>query len=235
MRAVVLCGGSGNRLRPYTFHLPKPLLPIGGKPILQYVLENIKRTGITEVILTVGTMHEKIQDYFKDGSELGLKIEYSVEKEKLDTAGSIVPIKDKLNEDFLVAMGDHITDIDLSKLIERHRESGAIATLALLERKTPMQFGIAELEAGFIKTFKEKPLITTYINCGIAVFKPEIFKYINEKEDFSHHVYPRLLENNEKIAAYVFDSGWYDVGTVAEYKKLRDLFDATTLVRRLSE
>ncbi len=236
MKAFVLCGGDGSRLRPYTYHTPKPMLPIAGKPILQYVLENLKKGGVDEVILTVGPMYEKIKEYFKSGEKIGMKIHYSIEEKKLNTAGSILPKKDLIDGDFIVAMGDHITDINIKELIKRHKESGAIATLSLLKKQVPMQFGIAELdEKGYIKELREKPLLEYYINTAIYAFKPEIYNYIREGDDFSHHVFPRLLENGEKMAAYIFEGGWYDVGTVSAYKKLSELFDAAVLIKHLRE
>lgn len=223
MKTFILAGGEGTRLRPYTFEKPKPMLPIGdeGKPILYYVVQNLKRAGLRDYIMTVGYKHEKIKEYFGDGSELGVKIEYAVETEKMNTAGSILPLKEKADDTFVVVMGDHITNIDLKEMIEHHRKSGCIATIALLKGRIPLEYGVAEVDnKGHVTEFKEKPMIENLYNVAIYVFEPEIFKYIKEKEDFAKNVFPRLLEKKQKINAYVFEKLWYDVGRVVDYEKL---------------
>jgi len=223
MKTFILAGGEGTRLRPYTFETPKPMLPMGdeGKPILYYVIQNLKRAGLTDYILTVGYKHEKIKEYFGDGSGFEVKMEYAVENEKMNTAGSILPLKDKVDDTFVVVMGDHITNIDMREMIEHHRKGGCIATIALLKGKIPIEYGVAEVDYhGRVTTFKEKPLIENLYNVAIYIFEPEIFKYIKEKEDFAKNVFPRMLERKEKINAYVFEKLWYDVGRVVDYEKL---------------
>lgn len=233
MKAFVLCGGEGKRLQPYTYTTPKPMLTVGDKPILQYVVENLKRAGIKDYVLTVGYLHEQIKDYFGDGSKFGVKIEYAVEKEKLDTAGSVLPHKDKVKGTFVVAMGDHITNIDLKDMVEQHRKSGAIATIALLKAKLPLQFGVAEVKGGIVTAFKEKPLLEHLYNVAIYVFEPEIFDYIKPKEDFARHVFPRMLEKGERINAYIFDDVWFDIGQISEYERLNEEFDTFKLLKDL--
>jgi NDP-sugar pyrophosphorylase family protein len=233
MKAFVLCGGEGKRLQPYTYTTPKPMLTVGDKPILQYVVENLKRAGIKDYVFTVGYLHEQIRDYFGDGSRFGVKIEYAVEKEKLDTAGSVLPHKDKVKGTFVVAMGDHITNIDLKDMVEQHRKSGAIATIALLKAKLPLQFGVAEVKDGLVTTFKEKPLLEHLYNVAIYVFEPKIFDYIKPKEDFAKHVFPRMLEKGERINAYVFDDVWFDIGQISEYERLNEEFDTFRLLKDL--
>ncbi len=223
MKVFILAGGEGTRLRPYTYKLPKPMLPIGEeeKPILYYVIKNLKRNGLTDYIITAGYMHEKIEEYFGDGKKFGVKIEYVIEKEKMNTAGSILPLKDKVNETFVVVMGDHITNINLKEMIEQHKKSGCIATIALLKGKIPIEYGVAKVENGCIVEFKEKPLIENLYNTAIYVFEPEIFNYIKEKEDFAKDVFPRLLKAKEKINAYIFEKEvWYDIGRVVDYERL---------------
>lgn len=233
MKAFILCGGEGTRLRPYTYSTPKPMLPIGGKPILQYVVENLKRAGIRDYVFTVGYLHEQISGYFGDGSKLGVKIEHAVEKEKLETAGSVLPHKDKVKETFVVAMGDHITNIDMKKMIEHHRKSGAIATIALLRKNLPIQFGIAEVKGGYVSGFREKPMLEHLYNVAIYVFEPEVFRYIRPKEDFARHVFPRMLKEGEKISAHIFDDVWFDIGQISEYERLNEEFETSKLIRDL--
>lgn len=223
MKTFILAGGEGTRLRPYTYEKPKPMLEIGDekKPILYYVVQNLKRAGLREYIMTVGYLNEKIMDYFGDGEKFGVKIEYAVETEKMNTAGSILPMKEKIDDTFVVVMGDHITNIDMKEMIEHHRKSGCIATIALLKGKIPIEYGVAEVnDKGYVTEFKEKPMIENLYNVAIYVFEPEVFKYIKEKEDFAKNVFPRMLDKKEKINAYVFEKLWYDVGRVVDYEKL---------------
>lgn len=233
MKAFVLCGGEGTRLRPYTYSVPKPMMIVGGKPILWYVVENLKRNGIKDLILTVGYMHEQIEDYFGDGSKFGVKIEYAVEKEKMNTAGSILQFKDKVGESFVVVMGDHLTNIDLKKMIEHHKKEGAVASIALLKNKMPLEFGVAEITEHEVVGFKEKPLLENYFNVAIYVFEPKIFDYIKEKEDFAKNVFPRMLEKGERIAPFVFEDVWFDIGRISDYERLNELFQVIKLAEDL--
>jgi NDP-sugar pyrophosphorylase family protein len=220
MKAFILCGGEGTRLRPYTYKTPKPMLTVGGKPILEYVIENLKKGGVSENYLTVGYLHEQIIDYFGEGSRHGTKIEYSIEKERLNTAGSILPLKNKVDGTFIVAMGDHITNINIREMVSEHKKSGAIATIALLRHEIPLQFGVADVKDGHVTGFREKPTLRQLFNIAIYVFEPEIYDYIGEKEDFAKDVFPRMLDKGEKINAYIFDDVWYDLGHVGEYERL---------------
>jgi len=237
MKAVILAGGEGTRLRPYTYETPKPMLPIGEekKPILYYVIENLKRAGIKDLIITAGYKHEKIIEYFGDGKKFGVNIEYSIEKEKLNTAGSVLPLRDKLKETFVVVMGDHITNIDIRKMVEQHKKSGCIATIALLKGKIPIEYGVAEVKNGRIVEFQEKPAIEKLYNTAIYAFEPEIFNYIREKEDFAKNVFPRLLKMKKSINAYIFEGLWYDIGRVVDYErlnkelKMREIFGRSSM------
>ncbi|VVC03211.1 UTP--glucose-1-phosphate uridylyltransferase AglF [Candidatus Bilamarchaeum dharawalense] len=223
MKAFIIAGGEGTRLRPYTYTLPKPMLPVGGKPIIHYVLEHLKSSGVKEVVLAVGYLHEKISDYFSDGQKFGMKITYAVEKEALGTAGSILASKEHPKEPFFVVMGDAIMDLDLKALADAHKKSGAIATVALLKYKTKIPYGVANVNNGFIVQFQEKPELENYINIGIYVLSPEIFNFIKEKEDFAKDVFPRLLSKGKKIAAFKVEKGvWVDIGRLEEYEKLKD-------------
>jgi len=233
MKVFVLAGGEGTRLKPYTYSTPKPMLMLGGKPILQYALENIKRAGMKDVLITAGYFHEKIQSYFGDGKKLGLNIEYCIEKERMNTAGSILPHKDKVDGTFVVLMGDQITNIDIADMVEHHKKSGALATIALYKEKMPLEYGVAEVKGGQITGFREKPLLEHLYNTAIYVFEPEIFDYIKEKEDFAKNVIPRLLSEKKKVAAYVFEDVWFDIGRVSDYERFVELFKVGKLLKDL--
>jgi|SRR5208283_92473 len=233
MKTFILAGGEGTRLRPYTNYTPKPMLMLGGKPILQYVIENLRRSGLKDLIITAGYKANQIEAYFGDGSRFGVKIDYSLEKEKLNTAGSILPFKGKVKETFAVVMGDHLTNIDLADMLKSHKKSGAIATVALFRKKSPLEYGVATIEGGRISGFAEKPLIEHNFNTAIYIFEPEIFDYIKGKEDFAKDVFPRLLEAKKPINAYVFEGVWFDIGRVSDYERFVEMFSVIRLLQDL--
>ncbi len=219
-KAFVLCGGKGTRLRPYTYSIPKPMLKLGTSPILQFVIGNLSSNGITDIILTVGYLKSQIRDYFGDGKKFGVKIAYSEEDEEMNTAGSILPMKDMISDTFVVVMGDHLTTVDMKRMIAHHKKSGQIATLGLKPQGVPLEYGIADIDGGFIKGFREKPIITNYVNTAIYVFEPEIFSYIKPKDDFAKNVFPKLLEDKRKITAHMVDEYWLDIGRIQDYERL---------------
>lgn len=230
MKAIVLCGGKGTRLRPYTYTIPKPMLPLGKKPILQYVLSSLKRAGVSEAYLTVGYLYEQIEGYFKDGKQLGMKLYYSVEKSEMGTAGSILPLEKKMGAPFIVMMGDHLSNLDIAAVIAAHKRSGNIATIALNKKGVPLEYGVADLDAsGNIERFREKPIVENYVNTGVYVFEPEIFKYIKEGEDFANHVFPRLLESGKKIGGFVFTDYWLDIGRTTDYESINQYISVIDL------
>lgn len=232
MKVYILAGGEGTRLRPYTYTTPKPMLLVGGRPILHYVIEHLRANGFKDVVLTVGYLHEKISDYFSDGRKFGMKISYAVEKEAMGTAGSILAAADRPKEPFLVVMGDAIMNINLKKMVDAHKKSGAIATVALLKHITKIHYGVAKTKDESIISFQEKPELEHYINTGAYVLSPEIFNFINDKEDFAKDVFPRLLSKGKKICAYKLDNGvWMDMGRIEEYEKLKDGVKISKLLR----
>jgi len=233
MEAFIIAGGEGTRLRPYTYSAPKPMLMLGGKPILWYVLQNLKRNGIKKATLTVGYKHEQIESYFGDGSSLGMELSYSVEKEKRNTAGSIAHLKGRVKEPFMVLMGDHLTNIDLKGMIAQHKKQSAAATIALYRSTLPLEYGVAQVEGGRIIGFQEKPLLCHDYNTAIYLFSPEVFEHIGLGDDFAKDVIPRLIGSGKKVIPYVFDEVWYDIGRVGDYERLRELFDVSRLLSDL--
>ncbi|MBI2079921.1 nucleotidyltransferase family protein [Candidatus Micrarchaeota archaeon] len=223
MKAFVLCGGEGTRLRPYTYKTPKPMLKVGGKPILQFVIENLRANGITDIVMTVGYLRNQITDYFGNGSKFGVNIKYAEETSPKNTAGSILDFKGKVKETFVVTMGDHIAEIDFRKMIELHKKKKNIATIALKKHRTKIEYGVVELNDNEVNNFVEKPVFENFINTAIYIFEPKIFDYIMEREDFAKDVFPRLLKSGQKITAYKFDGHWFDIGRVSEYDKIKDL------------
>lgn len=234
-KAIVLCGGKGTRLRPYTYTIPKPMLPLGKKPILEYVLSNLRRAGVTDVYLTVGYLHEQIEKYFGNGERVGLRLHYSVETSELGTAGSIIPLMNRFDETFVVMMGDHLSNVEIAKIIGHHKKSGGIATIALNQKGVPLEYGVAEMKDGRITAFREKPILEHLINTGVYIFEPEIFEHIKPGEDFANHVFPRLLEKGEKINGYVFTDYWLDIGRTTDYEHINQFISVIDLAKSADE
>lgn len=221
MKAVILAGGKGTRLRPYTTAFPKPLMPVGDKPILEIIVRQLESHGINEIIMAVGHLAELIMTFFGDGSKFGVRIKYSREDEPLGTAGPLSLIKDELTETFLVMNGDILTTLNYSDLIEYHKRSGAIATIALNKRDVYIDFGVVELdEDSNITDYIEKPTLHYLVSMGIYVFEPEVLKYIpnNKKFDFPDLV-KKLISAGEKVKGYIYDGYWLDIGRPEDYEK----------------
>src|SRR5579862_9358424 len=222
MKAVIMAGGEGTRLRPLTSNQPKPMLPMANRPMMEHVVSLLRRHGFDEVVVTVAFMANAIRSYFGDGSEFGVRMVYATEETPLGTAGSVLNARDELDERFVVISGDVLTDIDLSAVVEFHQRKGALATLALCAVENPLEFGIVITgEDGSIERFLEKPgwgqVFSDTINTGIYVLEPEIFDYIPDGRsvDFSGEVFPSALEDGEALYGYVADGYWEDVGTTA--------------------
>ena len=226
MRAVVMAGGEGTRLRPLTTDVPKPLLPVVGEPILGHVLRLLNRHGIGEAVVTVAYLAGSIRSYFGDGSEYGVKLTYATETVPLGTAGSVRNAEQGLRgEDaFLVVSGDALTDIDLGELIAFHRRTDAVVTVALARKPNVVEFGnVITGEDGRIERFIEKPtwgqVFSDTVNTGIYVIRPEVLDLIEPDEvvDWSSDVFPKLLADGQPLFGYVSDAYWEDVGTINSY------------------
>lgn len=226
MKAVVMAGGSGSRLRPLTIERPKPMVPIVNKPVLSHILDLLKRYDIDEVIITVQYLADMIQDFFGDGSSLGMKIHYSVEESPLGTAGSVKNAQEFLDETFLVISGDALTNFNLHKLVDYHKSTGTLATLALYNLADPIDYGVINLGSdGQILRFHEKPgrglVMSDYINTGIYVLEPEILNFFepNTAFDFANNLFPLLHVQGYPLYGYVGEGYWCDIGNIAEYMR----------------
>ncbi len=221
MKAVILAGGKGKRLEPYTLQKPKPMLTIGDKPLLEYVIEHLWAHDIKDIFLSVSYMGEQIKSYFGDGSEFGVNITYSLDDPPRGTAGSVARLKDELDDTFLVLSGDVLTDINLIQMVSFHQKQKGIGTIALYNTKKPMEFGIIKIDhEKQIIHFEEKPILEHLVNAGIYVLEPEIFKYVKGEEalDFSHDLFPRIMQAKEELYGYVIKGYWCDVGAVNDYE-----------------
>jgi mannose-1-phosphate guanylyltransferase/phosphomannomutase len=231
VKAVVMAGGEGTRLRPLTSNQPKPMVPIVGKPCMEHILELLRAHGLEEVVVTLAFMPQAIRSYFGTGETMGLAIEYSVEEQPLGTAGSVRLASDALDETFLVISGDALCDVDLTELVRAHREKKAAVTIGLKSVPNPLEFGIVVTdEDSRIERFLEKPswgqVFSDTINTGIYVLEPEVLKHIptDRPHDFSKELFPLLLEMGRPLYGFVLDGYWQDIGTIDQFKQAN--FDA---------
>ncbi len=231
MKAVVMAGGEGTRLRPLTSNQPKPMVPIVGKPCMEHILELLRDHGFVDVVVTVAFLPQAIRSYFGDGESLGINIEYSVEESPLGTAGSVRLASQRLDDTFLVISGDALCDIDLGAIVAAHREKGAAVTIGLKSVENPLEFGIVVTdEDGRVERFLEKPswgqVFSDTINTGIYVLEPEVLRHIptDRPYDFSKELFPLLLEMGRPIYGYVCDGYWQDIGNLDQYRQAN--FDA---------
>ncbi|AOY80902.1 MAG: mannose-1-phosphate guanylyltransferase [Moorea sp. SIO1G6] len=227
MRAVLMAGGSGTRLRPLTCDLPKPMVPILNRPIAEHIVNLLKRHNITEVIATLYYLPDVMRDYFQDGSDFGVKMTYAVEEEQpLGTAGCVKNISELLNETFLVISGDSITDFDLTAAIEFHKAKKSKATLILTRVPNPVEFGVVITDKEMrIRRFLEKPstseIFSDTVNTGTYILEPSVLEYLpsNEECDFSKDLFPKLLAKDEPMYGYVAEGYWCDVGHLEAYRE----------------
>jgi NDP-sugar pyrophosphorylase family protein len=225
MKAVILAGGKGTRLRPYTTIFPKPLVPIDDMPILEVVLRQLKFYGFTQITMAVGHLAELLMAFFGDGSKLGLNIGYSKEEKPLGTAGPLALIPN-LRDTFLVMNGDVLTTLDYRDLVAYHQQKGAVATIAMHERTVKIDLGVIEINADNELTgYIEKPRYRYSVSMGVYVFEPAIFRYIppGERLDFPDLVH-LLLQNGEKVIGYPYTGYWLDIGRMDDYEQAVEEF-----------
>ncbi|HCG99924.1 MAG: hypothetical protein A2074_03990 [Candidatus Aquicultor primus] len=233
MKAVVMAGGEGTRLRPLTSNQPKPMVPIVNRPCMDYILELLRNHGATDVVATLQFLPQLIKSYFGDGSVHGINLNYSIEDYPMGTAGSVKEAEDFLNETFMVISGDALTDFDLTYLMDFHKRKGAMVTIALKRVENPLEFGVVMTEeSGQIDRFLEKPtwgqVFSDTVNTGIYVLEPEIFKHVpkGEKFDFSKDLFPMLLEQGAPLYGCVMDGYWCDIGNFEQYVQAhKDILD----------
>lgn len=226
MKAVIMAGGEGSRLRPLTCNVPKPMMPVLEKPVMQYAVELLKKYGITDIAVTLQYLPDEVISYFIDGEDFGVNIKYFIEEFPLGTAGSVKNGEKFLDDTFIVISGDALTDIDLSKAVDFHRKKGAIATLILKEVPVPLEYGVVVTDKdGKINSFLEKPswgeVFSDKANTGIYILEPEIFSYYerDQKFDFSNDLFPILLQKNKPVYGYLAEGYWCDIGNLEQYMR----------------
>ena len=225
-QAVILAGGEGRRLLPYTRVLPKPLWPVGDIPIVEILLRQLSRAGIREVIMAVGYQAELIKMILGDGKQFGLRIRYSLEKKPLGTAAPLKLIKN-LDSDFLVLNGDLLTDLPFKKFMKAHLADDSPATVAVYGRTVNIDFGVIKEDGGKISGYSEKPSIGYSVSMGIYAFRKEVLKFIPEgKFDFPDLVL-RLIEAKKNPSVFQFKGRWLDIGRPDDWEKADSIFRKT--------
>ena len=224
MQAVIMAGGEGSRLRPLTSNMPKPMLPLANRPMMEHIIGLLKEHGITDVVATVQFLSSVIRNYFGDGSDQEVSLSYTTEEVPLGTAGSVLAAREFITGPFLVISGDALTDVDLQHAIDFHRAKGSSATVVLKRVPDPLEFGIVmTAEDGRIERFLEKPtwgqVFSDTINTGIYVLEPEVLDLIppDQPYDFSSELFPLMLDKGLPLFGYVTDSYWADVGNTEAY------------------
>ncbi len=227
MKAVILAGGRGTRLAPYTYVLPKPMMPIGDRTILEILLRQIKRAGINQVVLTVGHQAGLMQAFFQDGAQFDLDITYSYEATPLGTAGPLALVPG-LEETFLVSNGDVLTLLNINDFVVFHQQHGGICTIAMHERQLKVNLGVIEQDANsfHVTGYQEKPVLDYKVSMGMYIFEPEVLNYIPQGGylDFPDLV-NQLLDAGEKVIGYPFKGYWMDLGNHEDYTQANKDFD----------
>ncbi len=223
-KAIILAGGRGTQLRPYTYEIPKPMLPVKGTPILEHLIKQLKKHNVTDLTIAISYLGEKIKTYFGNGEQFGVKIQYSEESENLLTGGAIKKVKDQIgNETFLVVHGDILTDFPFTDLIEFHQKEGSVATVALTGISEPTEYGQFKLHGSKLVNFypntSDPGLKSHLIHSGIYAFNPQIFNYFPKKDTFALEDVIQDLVKEQKVSGFVFSGKWYDVGNPDNYEK----------------
>lgn len=226
MKAVILAGGLGSRLRPFTEVIPKPLLPIGEKSILEIQIERLKKYGFDEIFLATNYKSEYIEKFFGDGSQYGVKLVISKEDKPLGTAGPLTLLKDKLTEPFIVMNGDILSLIDLRDFYMYSLKQNNPLTITVKKEITPFAFGNIFFDGDSVTGIQEKPDFITYILAGIYFMTPEIFKFIPENVSFGmDQLIKSMLKKQIKISKYNLNEYWLDIGRLSDYEKVQKEYD----------
>lgn len=219
MKAVILAGGLGTRLQPYTTFLPKAMLPLGDKPLLEHLITWIKKNKITSIVICVSYLRKTIEDYFEDGSKFGVKIQYAVANRPLATAGQLKTAEEYLHETFVCVYGDSIFNFNLKGMIEYHKKKRPAVTMALSEYKTRLRYGFIETDKNDrVTRWDEKPEIKGNINIGCYVMEPSIFKIIPSNKPFGMDDVIRKIMTKNKVMGYVSKNGFMDIGDKNAYR-----------------
>ena len=224
MKAVILAGGLGTRLRPYTKSLPKPMLPLGGKPILEYEIEWARKNGIKEIVLCVSYLRNKIEDYFGDGGKFGVKIEYAISKKPLATAGQLKTAEKFIDDTFVCLYGDSIYNFSLRNMIKHHKKSKANVTMSLFDYRFNLKYGVIDTKkSGQVTAWNEKPEFSAKINIGCYLMEPEVLKLIPKNKEYGmDDVIRKVLSRKKKVSSVTSKNGFIDIGDKDTYEKTNE-------------
>jgi NDP-sugar pyrophosphorylase family protein len=224
MKAVIQSGGKGMRLRPYTTVLPKPLMPVGSKPVLELLLKWLRRNGIREVYITTGHLGHLIRSFCGDGSQWNLRIYYTEEPEPLGTVGALSLLRDELDTRFLVLNGDLLTDLNLNAFVSAHREHGCELTIATVEKDIRMDFGIIESRGNRVVRFREKPHLRHLVSMGVYCMEPRVLDHIPSNVPFGFDdLMFRMLELDVPVSTFQHSGFWLDIGRLEDFQAAQEL------------
>ncbi len=235
MKAAILAGGAGTRLYPITAYVPKALIPIGSRYVIEYIIDYLKHHGINEIVMLISqNENDLLRNHLGDGTRFGVKVEYSV-AERIGTAGALSAAADLLGERFVVYYGDVLTDMDLQAMIQYHANKSSVCTIAM-STTVPIEYGLARVaENGRVTYFEEKPVIKEYpVSMGILVCEKEILPYCKPNVDISQHVLPELLREGKAVYAYLTQKRHYDIGTFKTLEEVRELVERSKAPFQLS-
>jgi len=224
VKAVIQAGGKGTRLKPYTTVLPKPLMPVGAKPVLELLLHWLRRNNVQEIFITTGYLGNLIQTHCGNGSQWDMRIRYTEELEPLGTVGALSLLREELDETFLVINGDVLTDLSLNSFIAQHRQTKSILSIATSARSTKLDFGVIESVANKVVKFKEKPTFTHSVSMGVYCMEPEVLKYIPRRVAYGlDNLVLGLLEKNIPVSTFQHSGIWLDIGRVEDFHHAQDM------------
>ena len=224
MKAVIQCGGKGMRLRPHTSILPKPLMPIGSRPVLELLLKWLRRNGIKDVFITTGYLGHLIRSVCGDGNQWNMRISYTQEMEPLGTIGPLSLLREQLDEPFLVLNGDVLTDLNLNQFVSCHRRQRAALTIATANRPTKMDFGVIDETEGHVTGFREKPELSHLVSMGIYCMDPSIVERIPSGVPFGFDdLMYQMLEDDTPVNVFKHNGMWLDIGRVDDFVKAQDV------------
>ena len=221
MKAVILTGGLGTRLQPYTLFVPKPMLPLGDKPLLEHSINWLKKNKIKSIVLCVSYLRKNIQDYFEDGKGFGVDIEYAVSNKPLATAGQLKSAEEFIDDTFVCMYGDSIFNFDLNGMIKKHQKSQSFITMCLYEYKFRLPYGVIDTDKkGIVTKWGEKPEITSNINTGCYVMEPGVFSLIPKNIPYGmDKVILKAMAKKKKVNSFLTKKGFTDVGDMKSYEK----------------
>lgn len=222
---VLMVGGLGTRLRPLTENIPKPMLKVGNKPILETIITNFKKYGFVNFILCVSYKSEVIIDYFKDGLEFGVNIKYIHENKRMGTAGALSLIRDELKESFFVMNGDLLTNINFERMIEYHQSNKSKATIGVREYDFQIPYGVVNTDGIDVYSIDEKPIHNFFVSGGVYILNPQVLKFVPDDEFYDMPtLFENVIKNNMKSISFPIHEYWLDIGRIEEFEKANDEF-----------